>query len=339
MNWNATKQRDFAPQIGGRATLQAAPRLRRAGLAHAFLLTAATPLAVIAAVAVISTYGFHPSDLLFLAISHLVGATAPTVALHRHFAHRSFASGPVTRAALAILAMTAAQGPLIYWVSNHRHHHRYSDSVDDPHSPLTHGRKRLSGFFHAHIGWMFGSAYPNPHRYARDLLAERMIVVLNRLYPLWILLGLVVPAFAGLLLAHGTEGSIRGLVWGGLVRLVTVHHATFSINSLGHLLGSQRFATGDGSRNMPWLAIPTLGEAWHNNHHAAPSSARQGLGKFEIDIAFVVIRLMQILGLAWNVRVARLRDSRVCPRNEPSLERRALNGRQDAPADTHSGND
>lgn len=311
--------------------------MRRAGLVHAVLLTVATPAAAIAAIAVISTFGFHPSDLLFLVIFHLVGATAPTVALHRYFAHRSFASGPVTRATLAILAMTAAQGPLIYWVSNHRHHHRYSDGLDDPHSPLTRGRNRVSGLFHAHIGWMFGSAYPNPHRYARDLLAEPTIVVLNRLYPWWILLGLIVPTFAGLLLAPGAEGLIRGLVWGGLVRLVTVHHVTFSINSLGHLLGSRRFATGDGSRNMPWLAIPTLGEAWHNNHHAAPSSARQGLGQLEIDIAFTVIRLMQILGLAWNVRVACLRDRSVGSQSDPSLEWQVLNKRATS-ADTNSSN-
>jgi stearoyl-CoA desaturase (delta-9 desaturase) len=248
----------------------------------------------------------HWQDLVVLAVSYLLTGVGITVGYHRLFTHRSFKTGPAIRAAFAVLGSAAVEGPVTEWVSTHRKHHRFSDRSGDPHSPhADHGagwRGALRGLFHAHVGWMFrGVDRANPERYAKDLLADPAISAINRTFPLWVLVGLAFPFGLGVALTGSLFGGLTGLLWGGAVRILFLHHATFSINSLCHFFGRRRFTTGDQSRNLAWLALPTFGEAWHNNHHAFPTSAHHGLTRWQLDPGGWLIDALQRLGLAWDV--------------------------------------
>jgi len=223
------------------------------------------------------------------------------------------------RALLAVLGSMAVEGPVIDWVATHRKHHRFSDHPGDPHSPHVDQapgwRGTLRGLGHAHIGWIFrGKDRANPARYAKDLLADRDLRFISRTFPLWALAGLALPFGLGFALTGTITGALGGLLWGGAARVLILHHATFSINSLCHCFGRKPFATGDESRNLAWLAPIAFGEAWHNNHHAFPTSARHGLGRWQLDPSAGLITLLERCHLAWDViRItpARQQDKRV----------------------------
>ena len=232
--------------------------------------------------------GLHWQDLLVLAIMYTLTGLGITVGYHRLFTHRSFKTGRTLRTLLAVLGSMAVEGPVIEWVATHRKHHRFSDQSGDPHSPhLDHApgwRGTLRGLGHAHVGWMFrGKDIANPARYAKDLLTDRDLVFISRMFPFWVLLGLAIPFGLGFALAGSLTGGLTGLLWGAAVRVFVLHRATFSINSLCHCFGRRPFATSDQSRNLAWLAPLAFGEAWHNNHHAFPTSARHGLGRWQVD--------------------------------------------------------
>jgi stearoyl-CoA desaturase (Delta-9 desaturase) len=227
-----------------------------------------------------------------------------TVGFHRHFAHRAFQAKLPVRILLGILGSMAAQGPVVYWVSTHRRHHSHSDQEGDPHSPHLHEEGllgALQGLWYAHIGWLFHAEMTNSAYFAKELLRDPVVMGVNKRYFTWILLGLLIPALVDGLWQMSCVGALQGLLWGGLVRIFLVHHATWSINSITHLYGRRPFATRDHSTNNVWLAIPTLGEAWHNNHHAFPGSAIFGLERRQIDIGAWVIQLLEITGGVWDV--------------------------------------
>ena len=247
-----------------------------------------------------------PEALAITAAMYVLTGLGVTVGFHRLFAHRSFTTVKSVRAALAVLGSMSLQGPVIRWVTNHRKHHAHSDEEGDPHSPhLTgHGglRGAFAGLWHAHVGWIFGGDRAPQDRYARDLLQDPLILFVDRTAGLWVLLGLALPFGAGLAVTGTLEGALIALLWGGAVRIFLVHHMTFAINSLCHFTGRRRFETDDGSRNLAWLAPITLGEAWHNNHHAFPASAFHGLRRRELDLGGWFIVGLERLGLAWNVK-------------------------------------
>lgn len=250
--------------------------------------------------------GLHWQDLLVLAITYALTGVGITVGYHRLFTHRSFETTRALRAVFAVLGSMAVEGPLLEWVSTHRKHHRYSDRVGDPHSPhaerMPGWRGSFRGLAHAHVGWMFrGKDVANPRRYAKDLLADRDLRFISRAFPLWVLAGLALPFGLGVALTGSLVGGLTGLLWGGAVRIFLLHHATFSINSLCHFFGRRPFATGDQSRNLGWLAPITFGEAWHNNHHAFPTSARHGLGRHQPDPGAWLISALERCRLAWKV--------------------------------------
>ncbi|MFL6111051.1 MAG: acyl-CoA desaturase, partial [Catenulispora sp.] len=218
-------------------------------------------------------------DLLILAVMYCGVGTGITVGFHRLLTHRSFKCNRWLRAGFAALGSAAAEGPVIDWVATHRKHHQFSDIEGDPHSPhVGHGhgwRGALSGLAHAHIGWVFSDMeVADERRYAKDLLADPLIKFVDRTFVLWVVLGLAVPFGLGAALSGTVTGALTALLWGGAARIFLMHHATFSINSLCHFFGKQDYDTADESRNLAWLAIPTWGEAWHNNHHAFPTSYR-----------------------------------------------------------------
>ncbi|HXW58628.1 MAG TPA: acyl-CoA desaturase [Solirubrobacteraceae bacterium] len=249
-----------------------------------------------------------PRDLVILAALYVLTGLGVTVGFHRLLTHRAFQTRPWIRYTLAVLGSMSVQGPVIDWVADHRKHHTFADEDGDPHSPHAgHGaglRGMVAGLWHAHVGWLFevhGQA--SSKRFARDLLQEPAMRRINRSFPLIALASLVVPFLLGLILSGGSlvAGGLSALLWGGLVRIFLVHHVTWSINSICHFFGQRRFATEDESTNVFWLALPSLGEAWHHNHHAFPQSAFHGLRWYELDPSGWLILALARVGLAWDV--------------------------------------
>jgi len=244
-------------------------------------------------------------DILVLAISYAVIGTGITVGFHRLLTHRSFKCHRLLRAGFAALGSAAAEGPVIDWVATHRKHHQFSDADGDPHSPHGHGTGwtgALRGLAHAHVGWVFSDMeVADESRYAKDLLADPLIRFVDRTFVLWVAVGLGAAFGLGVALTGTVAGGLTALLWGGAARIFLMHHATFSINSLCHFFGRKDWDTGDESRNLAWLAIPTWGEAWHNNHHAFPTSYRHGLRRWQLDPSAAIIRTLELLGLAWDV--------------------------------------
>jgi stearoyl-CoA desaturase (Delta-9 desaturase) len=246
-------------------------------------------------------------DLSLMAVMYFFSALGITVGFHRLLTHRAFATYKPIQYVFAVLGSMAVEGPVIGWVSDHRKHHAHTDVEGDPHSPHVGQeegfRGALRGLWHAHLGWWMNDhpTAEGAERYAPDLLDDRGIRVIDRLFGLIVLVGLLIPFLLGWSITGELVGGLTALVWAGLVRVFLVHHVTFSINSICHFFGRRRFQTDDESTNVFWLAVPSLGEAWHHNHHAFPRSALHGLRWWEVDIGGLVIRAMRRLGLAWNV--------------------------------------
>jgi stearoyl-CoA desaturase (Delta-9 desaturase) len=256
------------------------------------------------------------SDVVVFGIMYLATGLGITVGFHRHFTHRSFKTSKPVRAILAALGSIAVEGPVISWVADHRKHHTFADQEGDPHSPhVDHGhgwRGALKGLVHAHVGWLFIHTQRGARRrYARDLIDDPIVSWVDRTFVFWALGGLLIAFLLGWVIGGSLFAGLTGLLWGGAVRMLVVHHVTFSINSLCHFFGRRRFETEDESRNLLWLAPFSFGESWHNNHHAFPTSAEHGMRRWEIDPSALVIRAMERLGLAWDVvRVDRERQER-----------------------------
>jgi stearoyl-CoA desaturase (delta-9 desaturase) len=256
------------------------------------------------------------SDLVVFAICYVLTGFGVTIGFHRHLTHRAFKAKPWVRGALAILGSAAIEGPVIAWVADHRKHHAFADVEGDPHSPhVDHGvglKGALRGLFHAHVGWLFiHTQRGNKQRYAPDLIKDPLISWIDRTFVLWVAVGLAVPFMLGGLIGGSWHAAFTGLLWGGAVRMLVVHHVTYSINSLCHFFGRQAFDTGDESRNLAWLAPFTFGEAWHNNHHAFPTSYEHGMRRWQIDPSRYVIRGLEKMGLVWDVvRISPERQAR-----------------------------
>ena len=245
------------------------------------------------------------SDVAITLVLYIATGLGITVGFHRMLTHRAFKTYRPVRYLFAVLGSMAVQGPVLHWVADHRKHHAFTDEDGDPHSPHLAGKGVLGGLrglWHAHTGWLFSNeGRADPTRYARDLVTDRGMRAIDRLFLFWTALGLIVPFAIGLGVTGSIAGGLTALLWGGLVRIFLLHHVTFSINSLCHFLGARRFRTTDESRNVFWLAPFSFGESWHNNHHAFPTSAFHGLRRIELDPGGIVIRLLERLGLAWDV--------------------------------------
>jgi stearoyl-CoA desaturase (Delta-9 desaturase) len=248
----------------------------------------------------------HWSDIAVFAILYVLTGFGVTVGFHRLFTHRAFATKRWLRGVLAALGSAAIEGPVISWVADHRKHHAFADQPGDPHSPhVDHGvgwRGALRGLAHAHMGWLFLHTQRGARkRYAPDLIADPVVSFVDRTFLVWALGGLGAAFGLGWLIGGTVTAGLTGLLWGGAVRLLVLHHVTFSINSLCHFFGRRRFDTGDESRNLAWLSLLSFGESWHNNHHAFPTSATHGLRWWEIDTSSLLIRGLERVGLAWDV--------------------------------------
>jgi stearoyl-CoA desaturase (Delta-9 desaturase) len=265
-------------------------------------------IATAAAVAVAVSGVARPSalELGMTAALCLVTQLGITVGFHRFFTHRSFQTVPLIRLLLGIAGSMAAQGPLLFWVSEHREHHQKSDSAGDPHSPYLDAKNtfhKLRGFLHAHVGWMLDHWSSTWQTNARDIFSERLSLRISRFYLLWVASGVLLPGLATGLWYWSIKHAALGALWGGLVRIFLVHHATWSVNSIGHMIGQRAFATQDQSRNNGFVALISCGEGWHNNHHAFPSSARHGLERWQWDLSYAVIWLLARARLAHNLKL------------------------------------
>jgi stearoyl-CoA desaturase (Delta-9 desaturase) len=263
-------------------------------------------LATLAAIVLLWNRLVSADDLLIAAAMYLLTAIGITVGFHRLLTHRSFQTPKALEYTFAILGSMAVQGPVISWVADHRKHHAHTDAAGDPHSPhVGHDGGLggvLAGLWHAHSGWLMSTqGRADWKRYARDLYEDRgMRLIARRFVPL-VLLSLVLPALAGYAVSGTLAGAATGFLWGGMVRIFFVHHVTWSVNSVCHFFGTRRFDTGDRSTNVFWLAIPSLGESWHHNHHAFPRSAVHGLRRWELDPSALIIASLEKVGLARNV--------------------------------------
>jgi stearoyl-CoA desaturase (Delta-9 desaturase) len=277
------------------------------GLRLVTLAVIIVPLLGLAVAAVLLWgWGFSWVDLGLLLGLYVPTALGITIGFHRLLVHRSFETYAGVKFILAALGSMAVQAPVFKWVAVHRRHHQHSDEPDDPHTPHHSGTGvlgRLRGYWHAHIGWFFDPEPVDQDRYVKDIRQCTSLRVANALFVLWVALGLLVPAALGGILTGTWLGFWTGLIWGGLVRILLVHHVTWSVNSACHLWGFRPYRSHDQSRNNIVFGILALGEGWHNTHHAFPTSARHGLRWWQIDISYWVIRALALLGLAWNVKL------------------------------------
>ncbi|HEY7175721.1 MAG TPA: acyl-CoA desaturase [Micromonosporaceae bacterium] len=244
-------------------------------------------------------------DVVLAVGFYLVTGHGITVGYHRLFTHRSFKANRPLKIALAVAGSMAVEGSLIGWVANHRRHHVFSDRRGDPHSPHRYGAGTLGlvrGFAYAHVGWLFAPNGTSADRYAADLRRDGDIAAINRLFPAFAVASFVLPFVAGWLLSRSLLGAFTALIWAGVVRIALLHHATWSINSVCHMFGDRPQAVADRSTNFAPLAVLSMGESWHNFHHAHPASARHGAGPGELDSSAALIRIFERFGWATKVR-------------------------------------
>lgn len=243
-------------------------------------------LITVYAIWLLQTQGIGWRELVLFLVFYVLTGLGTTLGLHRLLTHRSFETVPAVRLFFLILGSMANQGKAIDWAANHLKHHANSDRDGDPHSPL-------HGFAHAHIGWILTSPPAERERYCKPLLADPLVLFVDRTWMIWLGLGLLIPYLVA---------GWSGLLWGGVVRMTFGNHVVFAVNSICHTFGEQPFDTGDRSRNNWLIGLLALGEGWHNNHHAFPAMAFHGMGWKQFDFTALVIRLLVRTRLAWNVK-------------------------------------
>lgn len=262
-------------------------------------------LALIAAVPLAWGWGLTWTDLIIAATFYVVTGVAITVGFHRYFTHGAFTAVRGLRIGLAALGQMAMQGPVIIWVADHRRHHAFSDREGDPHSPWLYGTSMTAvarGFWHAHMGWLFDRDMTNQQRFAPDLLADRDVARVNSHFIACTAITLGAPAVIGGLVTWSWWGALTAFFWASLVRVALLHHVTWSVNSICHMIGERPFSARDRSANFWPLAVLSFGESWHNLHHADPTCARHGVLRGQIDISARIIWALEKLGWATKVR-------------------------------------
>jgi len=262
-------------------------------------------LALVAAVPFAWGWGLGWTDIGLAIGFYFLTGLGVTIGFHRYFTHGSFKANRGLKIALAVTGSMAMQGPVIGWVADHRRHHAFADREGDPHSPWRFGTTPAAlakGFWHAHMGWLFIREQTNARRFAPDLLADDDIGRVNRLFPALTAVTLLTPALLGGLISMSWWGALTAFFWASLVRVAVLHHVTWSVNSICHMIGARPFEARDKSTNFWPLAIASMGESWHNSHHADPTGARHGVRKGQLDMSARIIWAFEKLGWATDVR-------------------------------------
>jgi stearoyl-CoA desaturase (delta-9 desaturase) len=271
------------------------------------LLVAVPFLALLAAVPVAWGWGLSWPDLVLGLVAYLVAGLGVTVGFHRYFTHGSFKAVRRLRIVLAVAGSLAVEGDVIQWVADHRRHHAYADREGDPHSPWRYGASvtgLFKGLLFAHCGWLFQRQWSNRARFAPDLVADRDVVRVDRMFVPLVALSLLAPPAIGGLLAGSWRGALTAFFWASLVRVALLHHVTWSINSICHVYGQRPFKThtADRAANFWPLAVISFGESWHNSHHADPTCARHGVLPGQVDPSARLIWLLEKVGWVYDVR-------------------------------------
>jgi stearoyl-CoA desaturase (delta-9 desaturase) len=299
-------RRCVLPQRGG------LPQVLHIGAVHAMGV-----LALVAIGAEAATVGVRGWELGLLFGMYLVSMLGVSLGFHRLASHRSFVPRPAVKAALIGMGQTAWQGPVFYWVALHRRHHLFADRAGDPHSPHwlddRPARSGWDGLRHVQLAWPFTHRLSNAAVLCRDLYQDSLALAMNRQYRLCLALGFLVPALVGAACEPVLAGALKGLLWGGALRVFVVYHVINGVNFLAHRFGRRDFETRDESRNLPWLALPTLGEAWHNNHHACPSAAVYSRHARQLDPGGWLLRLLEAVGAVSGVTPPRSAPSSSSP--------------------------
>lgn len=283
------------------------------------LFVALPTLALIVAVPFAWGWGLTWTDIGLALFFYFFCGLGVTTGFHRCFTHRAFKANRALRVALAVAGSMAFQGSIITWVADHRRHHAFTDKEGDPHSPWLFGTSAVAvakGFWHAHLGWLFKRDQTNTSRFAPDLLADPDIRRVNQQSFGWSTLSLTMPVVLGGLISWSWWGALTAFFWAGLVRIAALHHVTWSTNSICHMIGNRPFTQRDRSTNFWPLAVLSMGESWHNLHHADPTCARHGVGRGQLDMTARLIWIFEKLGWAHDVhwptthRLARLTVAR-----------------------------
>jgi stearoyl-CoA desaturase (delta-9 desaturase) len=280
-------------------------RQTRAGAIAIWIFVLTPFLALLAAGPIAWGWGLTTLDVIMFVIAYAVTGFGVTAGYHRYLTHGSFKANRGQRITLAVAGSMAVEGSPIQWVANHRRHHAYSDRDGDPHSPWRYGTSVLAvlkGLFFAHIGWMFRGELSNRARFAPDLAADRDMQIVDKLTGPLVAVSLLTPALIGGLVSGTWAGALSGFFWAGLVRMAVLHHVTWSVNSICHVVGERPFVTKDRATNFWPLAILSLGESWHNSHHADPTGARHGVLPGQIDPSARLIWIFEKLGWVRDVR-------------------------------------
>ncbi len=279
---------------------------KRTGEQVALALFIAVPfLALVAAVPVAWGWGLGWHDIVIAVVMYAISGHGVTVGYHRHFTHGSFKANRGLKVALAVAGSLAIEGPVVRWVADHRRHHAFSDREGDPHSPWRYGETvpaLIKGLWWAHTGWLFDVEQTPRAKYAPDLMADKDIRKVDRAFPWLVLTSMLLPPLVGGLWSMSWQGAVTAFFWGSLVRVSLLHHVTWSINSICHTIGQRPFKSRDKSGNVWWLAFLSMGESWHNLHHADPTCARHGVEKGQIDSSARIIWLFEKLGWAKDIR-------------------------------------
>ena len=259
-----------------------------------------------------------PLDITLFLVFYILTGLGVTIGLHRYFSHHSFKCAKWFQYVLAILGCMALQGPIIYWVANHRKHHQFTDVEGDPHSPNLENKNwihHVHAFFHAHWGWILKTSDVSYNRYAFDILSNSILYKLSHHAVFFALLGVILPGIIGGLWTQSWQGAGMAILWGGFVRICAMQTTTYSVNSFGHLFGKKTYPLNNNSRDNWILGIVAFGDGWHNSHHAFPTSARHGLKFWQLDISYLVIRLLERLGIVWDVKLPKISWSAACARS------------------------
>ena len=293
-------------EVAIRGTAPMSRRYRRLHRAFVAFNTTVPLVGLVAAMVGLWGWGVTALDLALLAVGHVLTTLGITVGFHRMFTHRGMRASPPVRVTFAVLGTMAMQGPVLKWCAEHRRHHAYSDRHGDPHSPhLAPGDgvwATIRGLWFAHVGWMFAPVTTDPATWAPDLADDPVLRRVSSVYVPLVVVSLGLPALVGWLATGTGTGALRAFVWGGLVRVLVQLHTTWSINSICHVFGRRRYESHDRAGNVWWLAVLSMGESWHNNHHAFPTSARHGLDRGQLDATAWVIDRLERMGLVRDVR-------------------------------------
>ncbi|HEY0696685.1 MAG TPA: acyl-CoA desaturase [Micromonospora sp.] len=246
-----------------------------------------------------------PTDVVLFVVMYFVHMAGASIGLHRYLAHKAFKTSRATEAVLMVSGSMAAQGPLMFWVTTHRRHHRFSDREGDPHSPNLHGtgiKGRLHGLWYAHMPWMLSAETSKWSVFAPDVLRDRRLMWFHRTYPVWVLSGLALPAVVGFAVEGTAMSALSGLIFGGLARIFVANQAAWCVGSICHAFGGRPFDNDDRSANNWPVAVLTFGEGLQNNHHAFPGSFRHGVRWWEPDLSGWLIAGLAKLRVVWDLR-------------------------------------